>query len=283
MLTVDRLGFLVLDSDGAGATAGSLADPGAEPGWLVWRRSAIDRNLARAVGAGRQVQEGLQGPGSQIGQGMDGAGDHRDRPVLQGRQEGGDGVLVVDPAQGAVRGAQVAQHGCFALQIAQLAGDLCGPLKGCRGLLGLAESVVSDAQVAQGDRNHAHQHGDGQRGGDAAGGGDFSMNLSGRGNTNMRGYGSGYGYGDGYANGVLDGYGDAAGAGDFSMNMSGRGHTNMRGYGSGYGYGDGWGRGYNYSAPYYGGYAPYGYGYGAPWGPAPYAAPAPAAPAAESE
>jgi predicted lipoprotein with Yx(FWY)xxD motif len=34
------------------------------------------------------------------------------------------------------------------------------------------------------------------RGGDAAGGGDFSMNLSGRGNTNMRGYGSGYGAGD---------------------------------------------------------------------------------------
>lgn len=39
------------------------------------------------------------------------------------------------------------------------------------------------------------------RGGDAAGGGDFSMNLSGRGNTNMRGYGSGYGAGDGWGRG----------------------------------------------------------------------------------
>ena len=37
--------------------------------------------------------------------------------------------------------------------------------------------------------------------GDASGGGDFSMNFSGRGNTNMRGYGSGYGYGDGYGRG----------------------------------------------------------------------------------
>jgi hypothetical protein len=39
------------------------------------------------------------------------------------------------------------------------------------------------------------------RGGDASGGGDFSMNLSGRGNTNMRGYGSGYGAGDGWGRG----------------------------------------------------------------------------------
>jgi len=43
------------------------------------------------------------------------------------------------------------------------------------------------------------------------------------------------------------------------MNLSGRGNTNMRGYGSGYGAGDTWGRSYNYSSPYYGGYAPYGY------------------------
>ena len=31
--------------------------------------------------------------------------------------------------------------------------------------------------------------------------GDFSMNMSGRGNTNMRGYGSGYGAGDGWGRG----------------------------------------------------------------------------------
>jgi hypothetical protein len=39
------------------------------------------------------------------------------------------------------------------------------------------------------------------RGGDATGGGDFSMNLSGRANTNMRGYGSGHGAGDGWGRG----------------------------------------------------------------------------------
>jgi predicted lipoprotein with Yx(FWY)xxD motif len=43
--------------------------------------------------------------------------------------------------------------------------------------------------------------GDQYRSGDASGGGDFSMNLSGRGNTNMRGYGSGYGAGDGWGRG----------------------------------------------------------------------------------
>ena len=37
--------------------------------------------------------------------------------------------------------------------------------------------------------------------GDAAGEGTFSMNFSGRGNTNMRGYGNGSGYGDGWGRG----------------------------------------------------------------------------------
>ena len=75
------------------------------------------------------------------------------------------------------------------------------------------------------------------------------------GNRYNNGYGSGYGGmgGEQYRGG------DAAGGGDFSMNLSGRGNTNMRGYGSGYGAGDTWGRSYNYSSPYYGGYAPYGY------------------------
>ena len=36
---------------------------------------------------------------------------------------------------------------------------------------------------------------------DAAGAGDFSMNMSGRGHTNMRGYGNAYGYGDGWGRG----------------------------------------------------------------------------------
>ena len=35
----------------------------------------------------------------------------------------------------------------------------------------------------------------------AAAAGDFSMNMSGRGNTNMRGYGNGYGAGDGWGRG----------------------------------------------------------------------------------
>ena len=37
--------------------------------------------------------------------------------------------------------------------------------------------------------------------GDAAGAGDFSMNMSGRARTNMRGYADGYGYGDGWGRG----------------------------------------------------------------------------------
>ena len=37
--------------------------------------------------------------------------------------------------------------------------------------------------------------------GDAAGAGDFSMNFSGRGHTNVRGYGYGYGAGDGWGRG----------------------------------------------------------------------------------
>jgi hypothetical protein len=36
---------------------------------------------------------------------------------------------------------------------------------------------------------------------DGAAAGDFSMNMSGRANTNMRGYGNGYGYGDGWGRG----------------------------------------------------------------------------------
>ncbi|MDJ0738079.1 MAG: hypothetical protein QNJ91_00045 [Gammaproteobacteria bacterium] len=39
------------------------------------------------------------------------------------------------------------------------------------------------------------------RGGDAAGGADFSMSLSGRASSNMRGYGSGYGAGDAWGRG----------------------------------------------------------------------------------
>ena len=70
--------------------------------------------------------------------------------------------------------------------------------------------------------------------GDAAGAGDFSMNMSGRGNTNMRGYGSGYGAGDGW----------------------GRGYNYSAPYYGGY-------------APY--GYAPYGYA--PPPAPAPDGAP----------
>jgi predicted lipoprotein with Yx(FWY)xxD motif len=72
-------------------------------------------------------------------------------------------------------------------------------------------------------------------------------------------YNNGYGGGYGGMGGEQFRGGDAAGGGDFSMNLSGRGNTNMRGYGSGYGAGDTWGRSYNYSSPYYGGYAPYGY------------------------
>lgn len=37
--------------------------------------------------------------------------------------------------------------------------------------------------------------------GDAAGSGDFSMNMSGRARSNMRGYGNGYGAGDGWGRG----------------------------------------------------------------------------------
>jgi signal transduction histidine kinase len=56
--TMDRFGFLVYDRDGdaAARTAGSLADAVADPGWLVWRRSTIDRDLARAVGPGIRVR-----------------------------------------------------------------------------------------------------------------------------------------------------------------------------------------------------------------------------------
>ena len=56
--TMDRFGFLVYDRDGEAAaqTAGSLADAVADPGWLVWRRSAIDRDLARSVGPGIRVR-----------------------------------------------------------------------------------------------------------------------------------------------------------------------------------------------------------------------------------
>ena len=43
--------------------------------------------------------------------------------------------------------------------------------------------------------------GDQYRGGTGSGSGDFSMNLSGRGSTNMRGYGSGYDAGDGWGRG----------------------------------------------------------------------------------
>ena len=57
-LTVDRLGFLVFDRDGAGpaTTAGSLGRPEAEPGWLVWRRRGIDGELAGAVGPDTRVR-----------------------------------------------------------------------------------------------------------------------------------------------------------------------------------------------------------------------------------
>ena len=57
-LTMDRLGFLVYDRDGdpPGTTAGSLEQPDAEPGWLIWRRRAIDRDLARAISPGTRVR-----------------------------------------------------------------------------------------------------------------------------------------------------------------------------------------------------------------------------------
>lgn len=57
-LAMDRLGFLVLDRDDDGtiSAAGPLRDPDAEPGWLIWRRSAIDRDLARAVSPGVRVR-----------------------------------------------------------------------------------------------------------------------------------------------------------------------------------------------------------------------------------
>jgi two-component system sensor histidine kinase ChvG len=57
-LTMDRLGFLVFDRDDEGdlTTGGTLAGPGAEPGWLVWRRRGIDRDLAGAVSPGTRVR-----------------------------------------------------------------------------------------------------------------------------------------------------------------------------------------------------------------------------------
>lgn len=80
------------------------------------------------------------------------------------------------------------------------------------------------------------------------------------GNGYNNAYNRGYGSGMGYMGGEQYRGGDGAGAADFSMSLSGSLNTDMRGYGSGYGAGDSWGRGYNYSAPYYGGYRmpPYG-------------------------
>jgi len=43
--------------------------------------------------------------------------------------------------------------------------------------------------------------GDQYRGADGSGGADFSFSMSGRMNTDMRGYGSGYGAGDGWSGG----------------------------------------------------------------------------------
>ena len=96
-----------------------------------------------------------------------------------------------------------------------------------------------DDQNSNGDFNGAY---DGK--GDAAGEATFSMDFSGKGNTNMASNGDFKGNADNndsgyYSNsdffengnadmdGSFDGKGDAAGEATFSMNFSGKGNTNM--------------------------------------------------------